>query len=241
MHCDVCDFRAELWTEVQLKRTLLSAPGFVAHVLHKAPPELEAELAALLAPVAALPRDGADVDAVHALMHAVHLAGRRRYRDAPSSTGTVVQVSSSGGGVPKTPLPQAEVTRRGLTGDRQEDRRHHGRPWQAVCLWSAEVVEGLQAEGHPIGFGSAGENLTLRGLDWGALGPGARLRAGTALLQLTAYAIPCAKNAQWFSDGGFRRMAHDVRQGGSRLYAAVLEEGAVRPGDPVVVEPRTGS
>jgi len=237
MHCDICGFRAELWTEDQLQRTLLSAQGFLAHVLHAAPAELADELASLLAPVADLPRDGADPAGVHTLMHAVHLAGRRRYRDVPSTTGTVTQVSTSAGGVPKTPLAQAEVTLRGLTGDRQADRRHHGRPWQAVCLWSAEVVEGLQAEGHPIGFGSAGENLTLRGLDWGALGPGARLRVGTALLQLTAYAIPCAKNARWFSDGNFQRMGHDVRSGGSRLYAAVLEEGVVRPGDPVVVEP----
>lgn len=239
--CDVCGFRAELWTADQLERTLLTAPGFVAHVLHGAPDALAAELTTLLAPVGDLPRDGADVAAVHTLMHAVHLAGRRRYRDVPSATGTVVQVSASGGGVPKTALAGAEVTRRGLAGDRQEDRRHHGRPWQAVCLWSAEVIEGLQAEGHPIGFGCAGENVTVRGLDWGTLGPGARLRVGTALLELTAYAIPCAKNAQWFNDGGFRRMAHDVRPGGSRLYAAVVEEGVLRPGDPVVVEPRSAS
>lgn len=140
--------------------------------------------------------------------------------------------------MPKTPRGRAEATWGGLVGDVQHDRLHHGRPWQAVCLWSAEVVEGLQAEGHPIRFGSAGENLTLRGIDWATLSPGVRLQAGTALLQLTSYAIPCAKNAQWFSDGGIRRMSHEVRPAGSRLYASVVRDGTVAPGDPVVVEPR---
>jgi MOSC domain-containing protein YiiM len=240
MTCDLCGFRVDLWNGTDLDTTLSAVPGLAGHVLRGAPADLVPELTALLAPLADLPREGTDPDAVHTALHALHLAGRLRHQGTPTSTGAVVQVSASGGGVPKSALSQAEVTWRGLTGDRQDDRRHHGRPWQAVCLWSAEVVEGLQAEGHPIGFGSAGENLTLRGLDWGALSPGLRLRAGSTLLQLTSYAIPCAKNAQWFSDGGFRRMSHEVRPGGSRLYASVVEQGTVRPGDPVVVEPRPG-
>ena len=35
----------------------------------------------------------------------------------------------------------------------------------------------------------------------------------------------------------FRRMAHDVTPGRSRVYAAVLAPGAVSVGDQVIVEP----
>jgi MOSC domain-containing protein YiiM len=170
-------------------------------------------------------------------MHGLHLAGRARHRVTPRREGVVVQLNRSGGGVPKTPVDEALVTARGLEGDLHDDRRNHGRPWQAVCLWSAEVIDALAAEGHPIGYGSAGENVTVSGLDWSALTPGARVQVGDALLQVSSYAIPCSKNAHWFSDGGFRRMSHEVNPAGSRLYASVVRGGRVRAGDPVVLEP----
>ena len=71
----------------------------------------------------------------------------------------------------------------------------------------------------------------------GTVTPGARLAVGDALLQVSAYAIPCAKNAGWFSDGDFQRLSHEVNPAGSRLYASVVREGAVRVGDAVVLEP----
>jgi MOSC domain-containing protein YiiM len=174
---------------------------------------------------------------VHDVMHRLHLAGRDLHSGTSTAAGVVVQLSSSDGGVPKLPVAQAAVTGNGFGSDRQADRANHGRPWQAVCLWSAEVIEGLQAEGHPIGFGSAGENVTVRGLDWATVTPGLHLQVGTALLHVTSFAIPCAKNAQWFSDGWFRRLAHDVRPGKSRVYASVVSDGVVSQGDAVITEP----
>jgi MOSC domain-containing protein YiiM len=156
---------------------------------------------------------------------------------APTAEGAVAQVSTSPGGVPKLAVPAALVTPRGLTGDRQANRMHHGRPWQAVCLWSADVIDALAADGHPIGYGSAGENLTLRGLDWSSMRPGVRVEVGSALLETTPYAIPCQQNAEWFTDGRFRRIAHEVAPGTSRIYARVLVPGRVRVRDTVVVEP----
>lgn len=237
MDCDICGFRRDLYTEGDLRTTLEAAPHLARHVLNDAPLELQPDLARSLAPVAALPAEGLDPVAVHDAMHLLHLAGRLRHTATATQSGTVVQISRNGGGVPKLPVDRVGVTFSGLEGDRQHDRRNHGRPWQAVCLWSADVVDALAAEGHPIGYGSAGENLTVRGLDWAALSPGVRLLAGTALLQVTSYAIPCKNNAQWFSDGGFSRMSHEVRPGQSRLYASVVVEGVVATADVVVVEP----
>jgi len=123
----------------------------------------------------------------------------------------------------------------GLAGDRQRDRRFHGGPKRAVCLYSLEVIHSLQAEGHPIGVGSAGENLTVSGVDWDAVTPGRRVRVGPVLLELTNYAHPCRNLVPCFRDGDFVRISQKVHPASGRLYANVLEEGVVRPGDPVEV------
>ena len=118
-------------------------------------------------------RDGEVVDAAWIVRHAVHDAthhlsdvGRGIHllgAGAPTQEGTVAQLNVSDGGVPKKPVEVAEVGDRGLVGDRQADRQHHGRPLQALCLWSVEVIDALRAEGHPIEPGLAGENVTIAG------------------------------------------------------------------------------
>src|SRR3954449_11241551 len=80
--------------------------------------------------------------------------------------GIVEQLSVSPGGLPKLPIDPAEVTWSGMVGDRQATRLHHGRAWQALCIWSSEVIDELGAAGHAIGPGRAGENITIRGLPW---------------------------------------------------------------------------
>lgn len=191
--------------------------------------------------------DGHTVDGAWVLRHAVHDAVHH-LRDiarglvalgagVASQRGSVAQLNVSDGGVPKRPVEVAEVDRRGFVGDRQADRRHHGRPLQALCLWSADQIAALAAEGHPIAAGLAGENVTISGVDWASLRPGARIRIGEVLAELSAWATPCAKNADWFLGRDFHRMDHDRHPGWSRAYAWVLEGGTVRPGDEVVVEP----
>jgi len=191
--------------------------------------------------------DGAALDAAWLLRHAVHdsshhlhEAGRAIHHlgaGAPTQEGSVVQLNVSDGGVPKRPIEMAEVGDRGLVGDRQAARQHHGRPLQALCLWSLEVIEALQGEGHPIAPGSAGENLTVSGIDWASLRPGTQLLIGDILAEISAWAEPCKKNAPWFVDGDFRRMQHARHPGWSRAYAWVREPGTIRTGDPVIVEP----
>jgi len=149
----------------------------------------------------------------------------------------VHQVSLSDGGVPKSAALCAQVTRDGLVGDRQRNRKYHGGPDRALCLFSLEVIEALRAEGHSIGPGSSGENLTLAGLDWFLMRPGDRLRIGEQVrLEMTSYTTPCRYNAQWFKGGDYERIDEEAHPGWSRLYARVLHEGTVRPGDRVVVE-----
>ena len=163
-------------------------------------------------------------------------AGRRR-RMAMHGTGAVVGLFRSGGGVPKLGVDRVDIDWRGVDGDVQAHRQHHGRAFQAVCLWSKEVIDQLRAEGHPVQPGNAGENITVAGLDWPAIRPGTRLGLGTAVLEVSSYATPCRQIARWFSGRQFIRIDEDANPGSARVYAWVLKPGAVGVGDVVVVEP----
>jgi MOSC domain-containing protein YiiM len=153
-----------------------------------------------------------------------------------TETGTVVQLSASGGGVPKLPVGEVDVGWSGVDGDVQATRLHHGRPWQALCLWSADVVDELAAAGHPIAYGRAGENVTIGGLDWAHVRPGARMRIGAVRCEVSSYSLPCSKNAQWFIGGRFDTM-HYERGPVSRVYATVTAPGHIATGDPATLEP----
>jgi MOSC domain-containing protein YiiM len=145
--------------------------------------------------------------------------------------GEVHQISISNGGVPKLAVEEAVIDVTGVVGDVQADQVHHGHPEQALCLFSLEVIEQFRSEGHPIDPGSAGENITLRGLDWSDVTPGTRLRIGGALVEITGYTTPCAKNARWFIDGRYNRMHVDTHPDESRVYARVISGGTVVTGD----------
>ncbi len=201
----------------------LLADGRDASVLEPLAPQLTGDLATDLERV---------WDAWQAAGPALRAAGQL----PPTATGEVVQVNVSQGGLPKRPVPSAAVGWRGVDGDRQATRVHHGRPFQALCLWSEEVIDALRADGHPIAPGLAGENVTIRGIPWADVRPGVRLRIGSVLCEVSSYALPCFQNRAWFTDGDFEVMHHE-RGPVSRVYATVLEPGQVAAGDSVVLEP----
>jgi MOSC domain-containing protein YiiM len=147
--------------------------------------------------------------------------------------GTLVSINISKGGVPKRALPACVITANGLQGDRQRDLEYHGGPDRAVCLYSQDLIEALQAEGHPISAGTIGENFTLKGIAWAEMVPGAKFDVGEVRVELTDYAVPCNNIAGSFSSRRMVRVSQKVHPGWSRLYARVLKEGTVRVGDHV--------
>lgn len=149
----------------------------------------------------------------------------------------VHSINVSDGGVPKHAVGSAWIDVEGVEGDRQRDLRYHGGPNRAVALYSLELVRSLRLEGHPIAPGSIGENLTLSGLDWARMIPGARVHVGDVLLELTAYAAPCKKIAGSFASEAFTRVSQKVHPGWSRLYARVLQPGRVIIDAPVAIAP----
>ena len=149
--------------------------------------------------------------------------------------GVIHAINTSNGGVPKLSQPWAHVSTIGLSGDRQEDERSHGGADRAVSLYSFELIEALQGEGHPIAPGAIGENLTIRGIEWEQMLPDARLEIGDVLLEITKTASPCQKIAGAFLNGNFVRVSQKVHPGWSRYYARVLREGVIHVGDRVVL------
>lgn len=171
--------------------------------------------------------------------------------------GHLVRIHVSDGGAPKTALSSVEVGPRGLRGDRQAMRAHHGRPFQAVSLYSQELIDALSGEGHPISPGALGENLVLSGVDWGALRPGMRLVVGpddaratvaargsdgttpdgsrSVVLELNAWVPPCTTVGAAFTDRRFDRIDHDKHPGWARAYAWVLKGGTVDVGSTVTI------
>ena len=151
--------------------------------------------------------------------------------------GRVTGLQRSAGGVPKLPVARATVGADGMEGDRQADRRHHGGRDRALCLYSQERLDGLAAEGHPARRGTLGENVTISGLDWDLVQPGARLRIGGIEAQVTGFAAPCKSIAYGFIDRRFVRVGEALNPGWSRVYARVLAGGDIADGDPVVLLP----
>ena len=147
----------------------------------------------------------------------------------------IVQLNTSRGGVPKLPIAEAACTVLGLAGDSQKHQKIHGGPERALCLYSADVIAALQAEGHPLAPGTCGENVDITGLDWSTLAVGQRYALGDdVIIQLTRPTEPCKQIAASFIDRQFRRIDHDKRPGWSRWYARVEREGVLRVGQPVV-------
>ena len=160
-------------------------------------------------------------------------ARRRTDPGAPSATAWPTRSARS----PIWPSPAAacpsagvdafDVGWSGVDGDVQADRRHHGRPFQALSPVERGCdrrAPGPRAIPIDAGLGPA------RTSPWPAstgpsLRPGTIVRIGSGVGEISSYATPCAKNAGWFADRNFRRMDHDEHPGWSRLYATVLEPG----------------
>lgn len=159
----------------------------------------------------------------------------------PFDDGVVASLNTGSGGVPKRAVDRVEVDFSGLVGDVQATRKHHGRPFQAVSLWSAEVIDALNAEGHSLQPGAAGENITVSGVQWSDVRPGTRLRIGDVVCDVSSYAVPCKQLAHLFVDRDFGRIHHrrDRENGEAtcRVYATVITPGTIRTGDSVALEP----
>lgn len=111
--------------------------------------------------------------------------------EAAVSLASVVAVCISPGGVPKRPVNQAELTLEGLVGDGHNHEKHRSLD-RAVTVQDIELIEQIASEGYPVGPGTMGENITVRGLNVQGLSPGDRLHfENGVVLELASIRKPC--------------------------------------------------
>jgi MOSC domain-containing protein YiiM len=136
----------------------------------------------------------------------------------------------------------AELTKAGIVGDAWRFPFHGGQR-NAILLITTEGIDEVVAQGFALFPGALGENFTTRGLDRRALRLGQRLRAGTAVIQLTQIGTPCATLNVYGS--GIQAAIYDAgvqsgdpsspRWGLSGFYASVMQPGIVYPGDAIAL------
>lgn len=225
--CRECGFDQRRWSPTDVERTLAHVDDLVDHVV----------AGWSTAPSVVIDTSGDPIAAVHDLMHQLdRLAVERRAAEPfEPMAGVVATLHASDGGVPKRAIASAEIDAAGIVGDRQGNRQNHGRPWQALCVFSMDVIEALAAEGHPIGPGSVGENITIDGVDWARMRGGLTIEIGEVQLRTSSPAAPCHKIGDSFIDRDWNRIDHSARPGWARWYASVLSGGTVSPGDAVTI------
>ena len=147
----------------------------------------------------------------------------------------LVQLNISRGGIPKTAIRSARVAHEGVAGDWQKNRKYHGGPDRAVCLYSEELYASLREDGIDLENGAVGENFTTRGLDLQSLAKGGQLRVGQCcVIEITDVRVPCRTLAKWSPK------LPRLMQGRSGWVAKVVAEGEVKAGDPIDVLPAPG-
>src|SRR5262245_37194535 len=140
--------------------------------------------------------------------------------------------------IDKRPVPGGAMLRtRGFEGDEIGDTRHHGRPDQAVMLFSAARYPEFEARlRRPLSPGAFGENLTVEGTDEREVSIGDVWRIGEATIQVASARAPCGTLGRHLGDPGLVEAIRAPHRAG--WYARVLKEGRVRPGDAMTLVSR---
>lgn len=144
----------------------------------------------------------------------------------------LVAVCTNDGGIMKTPREGAlAITVQGVAGDKQRNKKYHGGPDQAVCLYAQEDYHWLHESGlsAPLPHGAFGENFTTRGIDWREVAIGQRFRGEQSgvTIEVSAFRIPC-HNLKPLSDALPGCITADGRTG---AYARVIMAGETAAGE----------
>lgn len=139
------------------------------------------------------------------------------------SQGQIVAVSvSDRKGVVKHNVPQARLlVEHGLEGD-----AHAEGGIRQVSLLALESIDKMRAAGAKVNPGDFAENLTTLGLDVCSLPVGTRLSVGQEVeLEITQIGKACHKGC------AIRELVGDCVMPREGVFARVLREGVVKPGD----------
>lgn len=144
-------------------------------------------------------------------------------------TAVVVSVNvSEKKGTVKTPVSEIQARRdHGIVGDAHADNWH-----RQISLLADESIDKMRARlpDTPLTPGLFAENITTRELVLHTLPVGKRLRVGQALLEVTQIGKECHFGCE------IRSVTGDCVMPREGIFCAVIEEGVIRPGDPITFE-----
>lgn len=153
----------------------------------------------------------------------------------------VLEPEGQATGMFKQALAQAEVTRLGIVGDQQADRRVHGGPEKALHEFARASYATIAASFPELAAtaipGTFGENLAGAGRDDTNVCIGDTLRIGGTVVQVSQPRRPCWKINHRFDCRG---LSHFVeRRQLTGWYYRVIEPGMIALGDHIELLDRT--
>jgi len=118
----------------------------------------------------------------------------------------------------------------GFDGDTVADRRNHGGPDKAVCVYPAGRYAAWAARyGAPLARPAFGENLLVEGVDEGDVHVGDVVELGGSVVVVSQPRVPCYKPAAFTGEA---RLTVDLRSTGwTGWYVRVRQPGRVGEGD----------
>ena len=129
-------------------------------------------------------------------------------------------------GTVKHPVPEIQLKiNHGIVGD-----AHAGNWHRQVSLLADESVEVMRRKFPNIPTGAFAENILTKGITLSTLPVGTKLRIGEVLLEVTQIGKEC------HADCAIRRQVGDCVMPREGIFSVVLEEGVIRPGDPIRIE-----
>ena len=142
-------------------------------------------------------------------------------------------------GIYKSPVEgRVHLASEQLAGDGQADRKVHGGPDKAVCVYSADHFRLWREEltGVECGPGSFGENFSVEGQRETTVCVGDTYRIGTAVVQISQPRAPCWKLGRRWNRPDMPKLV--VESGRTGWYLRVLEAGEVERGDELTLVER---
>ena len=141
------------------------------------------------------------------------------------ATVTAVCISEKKG-TRKHAVPSIEVKKdHGIVGD-----AHAGNWHRQISLLADESVDTMRGKGVELRPGDFAENILTRGIELKTLPVGTVLRVGETRLQVTQIGKECHNDCE------IRRLVGTCVMPTQGIFAIVLTEGAIRPGDTISVE-----
>ncbi|MCT1541469.1 MULTISPECIES: MOSC domain-containing protein [Lysinibacillus] len=129
-------------------------------------------------------------------------------------------------GIEKQRVQEVYLSSQGFEGDEVADKKHHGGPDRAVCLYPAEhYIQWEQELGKTLPVAAFGENLTVTNMLESDVCIGDIYKIGDAVIQITQGRIPCSTIDRYTEANTLLKRL--IETGYTGFLARVLEEGTI--------------